>query len=126
VILLLQTVAINVALGGGGLLMYSPVIALGSIGLSLFGALLSAGIGVFFSLRAATVRSVQQMLGGAAFLLLLVPLVGARLVPALGINMRQLNLTMSILSIMAGLAILDATLLLAAIRRFQRSRLVLD
>jgi ABC-2 type transport system permease protein len=126
IILLLQMMAINLMLGSGGILLYSPTIAVGSLVLSLLGALLSAGIGVFLSLRAPTVRSVQQMLGSAALLLLLVPLIGARVLPAVGVNMLSLDQTSTVLSIIVGLAILDAGLLLAAMRRFQRARLILD
>ncbi|MCL4489261.1 MAG: ABC transporter permease [Chloroflexi bacterium] len=126
IMLFLQMVAINVAVTGNGISMYSPMIGLGSLVLSLLGALLPAGIGVFFSLRAPTVRSVQQMLGSTAFLLLLIPLAGARALPAAGVNLASFDPTLTLLSVIAGLAVLDAVLLLAAMRRFERTRLVLD
>ncbi len=125
-ILLLQMVAINLALGNGGVLMFGPTIAVGSLVLSLLGALLPAGLGVFFSLRASTVRSVQQMLGSAGIGLFLIPLVASRVLPALGVNLTQIDQTFNVLAVIIGLAILDAGLLLAAMRRFQRTRLVLD
>ncbi len=125
-ILLLQMVAINLALGNGGVLMFGPTIAVGSLVLSLLSALLPAGLGVFFSLRAFTVRSVQQMLGSAGIGLFLIPLVASRVLPALGVNLTQIDQTFNVLAVIIGLAILDAGLLLAAMRRFQRTRLVLD
>jgi ABC-2 type transport system permease protein len=126
IILLLQMVALNLVLGSGGIMVYSPMIGFSSLALSLLGSLLPAGIGVFFSLGASSVRSVQQMLGSAAFLLLLVPLVGARVLPALGVNPLQIDPTWMILFVIVALAILDTVLLLAAVRRFQRTRLILD
>lgn len=125
-ILLLQMVALNLGLGSAGNLIYGSTIAAGSLVLSLLGSLLSAGIGVFFSLRASSVRSVQQMLGSAGIGLFLIPLVASRVLPALGVNLSQLDQTSTVLSVIIGLAILDAGLLLAAMRRFQRARLILD
>jgi ABC-2 type transport system permease protein len=124
-ILVLQLVALNLGLGAG-IQMYGPTIAAGSLVLSLLGTLLPAGLGAFWSLRASTVRSVQQMLGSAGIGLFLIPLVASRVLPALGVNLSQLDLTSTVFAVISGLAVLDAGLLLVALRRFQRTRLILD
>ncbi len=125
-ILVLQMLAINMVFAGNGILMYSPSIAIGTLVLGLFGSLLPACIGVFFSLHASSVRSVQQWLGSVGIGVLLIPLVGARVLPAAGINVLQLDLGWTTLFITVTLAIVDAVLLIAAMRRFQRTRLILD
>ncbi len=125
-ILLLQLLAINLAFPSGRLMIYSPTIAAASLALSLVGSLLPVGIGVFFSLRASSVRAAQQLLGSAGAGFLLVPLVAYKALPALGVNLLQLDVTSTVVFVIGGLAILDALLLLAAMRRFQRTRLIVD
>lgn len=126
IMLVLQVIALNVAYGNGRLLMYAPSIALGCLVLALLGSLLPAGLGVFFSLRAPSVRSVQQWLGSVSFGVLLIPLAGARVLPAAGINLLQLDINLTVLTIIVLLAILDAVLLVVAMRRFERTHLILD
>ncbi len=125
-IVLLALVSTNIAAGSEGILLYAPTIGLGSIVLILLDAMLAAGIGVLVSLRAPTVRQAQQFLSGLNFLLLLIPLVSSRVLSMWGIALTQANLIRGIVFVIAGLALLNVGLIIAATRRFKRARLILD
>lgn len=74
-------VAINLAYGQHGIVLYdaSAVLAMGVYG--ILGAVWVAAVGVLVSLRAATVRQAQQTLGGVILMVLIVPVGAARLLP---------------------------------------------
>lgn len=130
--LLMALVTVNVVDGQGELLLYPVTTVLSGVVLSLLTATLVASIGIFISLRAATVREVAQKLGFASVALTWIPLLILGLLP----NQLQERLVKSALDsnatqfspivIMIILAVVDAGLLLAALARFKRSRLILD
>ncbi|NLE77765.1 MAG: ABC transporter permease [Chloroflexi bacterium] len=131
VALLLGAVAINVAYHSGGLAFYPGWLAAGALAFSLFTALLASGLGVLFSLRAATVRQAQQALSLAVVALVWVPILAANLLPnewkarlvgALG----SLDLTAVVIVALVVLVGLSVAALLAAQARFRRSRLITD
>ena len=131
---LVSLVMVNVAHWEGQVLFYTPTMALTNVVLSLLLACLVAYLGVLISLRAATVQGAQQTLMSAT----LFPLVFLQMIPLLLLNvvpggraiLKELvaaaNPTQIILIIMTVLAVLDLGLLMAAMARFKRARLILS
>lgn len=132
VLLLISLVTVNVANWDGHILFYKPSILLAALAFSFLIALLTAGAGVLFSLRAATAQEAQQTLMAV---LLIPPMIlqfalfailssesgEARFREVLsGLSFEQV-----ILVIVAFLVALDLGLLLAAMARFKRTRLIL-
>jgi ABC-2 type transport system permease protein len=129
--LLLGLVTVNLAQGQGELLLYPPLISLSGMMLSLLGAGLAAGAGVLVSLRASTLRQAQQTLSIALMLLLFVPVFGVQALPVewrarLARTLMAADVTKIVFIVIVVLTILDIGLLLAAMARFQRTRLILD
>jgi len=127
----LLLVTVNITHGHGQLLLYSPPVAIGIVGLSLLGATLAASAGVLVSLRAATVKQAQQILSMAMMLVAIVPLLGLQALSKqwqgrLAQWIASAGLMRVVLTAMAVLAVLDALLLAAAMARFKRARLILD
>jgi ABC-2 type transport system permease protein len=118
---------VNVVHGGGGFLFFPPVVIGADLALGFLLPLMFAGAGVLASLRAATVQGATQML---MVIFLLPPvLLTMALVMFRGPVMAFLSTldAWQVLAVAAGvLAVLDASLLVAAMARFQRARLVLD
>jgi ABC-2 type transport system permease protein len=131
---LVGLITINLAYGQGGLLMYPAPIGLGILALSFLIATLAAGLGVLVSLRAATVRQAQQIFS-VAFFLLFIPLFAIPMLPeawrAQAINWFMQNsgrITVStvVLAVAGVLLLIDIALVIAAMARFQRARLIID
>jgi ABC-2 type transport system permease protein len=131
VMLTISLVTVNVAHGHGRLLLYSWSFALGAFLCGLLTAGLAASAGVLVSLRAATVRQATQNLSIGIMLCIFVPAFG---IPALPKSWRasllQVAMTLSVPQWIAVLGValvaIDAALLLAAMARFKRARLILD
>lgn len=126
--LILGLVTVNVAKGGGGLLLYPATTAVGALVLSFLGALLASAGGVLVSLRAQTVRQAQQTLSIATMAIFIVPLFGLRALPdeltqRLAAWAGQAGPTTLLLTGLAALAAIDLLLILAARARFQRAKL---
>jgi len=131
-LLVVGVVTANVANWGGHILFYKPSILLADLALSFLVAMLTALAGVLFSLRAATTQQAQQTLMAVllAPLMILqfaaVAIMGsdsgkARLQEVLGaVSFEQI-----ILVIIGVLVVVDLGLLVAAMARFKRARLVL-
>ncbi|MGD8473126.1 MAG: ABC transporter permease [Anaerolineae bacterium] len=122
---LCSLIVVNVAHWQGEILFFSPPIALGSLAMSFLMALLTAGAGVFVSLRVATAQEAAQILTFA----LIIPPMLLQLVPLLFRDQMQqfletVNGPQLLLIVLAALVVLDAAVLLAAVARFQRSRLI--
>ncbi|MDD5466658.1 MAG: ABC transporter permease subunit [Anaerolineales bacterium] len=128
---LLGLITVNLAYGHGELLLYSPLLGAGVLVFSLLGAGLAAGSGILVSLRAPTVRQAQQSLSIVIMLLLFVPVFGIQALPAewkarLAQALATADVSRIILVVAIVLFVLDLGLLLAAMARFQRARLVLE
>ena len=132
VLLLIGLVTVNVANWGGPILFYKPSILLADLGFSFLVAMLTAGAGVLFSLRAATAQEAQQTL--MAVLLIPPMILQFALFAILGSEsgearfrevMASLSFNQVILVIVAVLVVLDVALLMAALVRFKRARLIL-
>jgi ABC-2 type transport system permease protein len=120
-----SAVVINAAHWQGEILFFPWPIALGSLALSLLMALLTAGAGIFVSLKAATAQEASQML---MFGILIPPML-LQVVPLLfREQMKHFLDTVDgpqlLLVVLAVLLVLDMAVLLAAVARFRRSRLI--
>jgi ABC-2 type transport system permease protein len=130
--LLLGTVTVNVANWHGRILLFhDPGSWLGSILAPPLAGLAVASAGVFVSLHAATVRQAQQTLGIALAVLVIGGTFGfSALPPAWKAHLVQIlfgwSLTELVLLGAGVLLVIDAVLVLAAMARFQRAKLVLD
>ena len=132
ILLAIGLVTVNVAHWDGHILFYKPSILLADLALSFLVAMLTAGAGVLFSLRAATAQEAQQTL--MAVLLIPPMILQFGLFAILGsgsgkARLQEVLATLSfeqvILVIVAVLLALDAVLLMAAMSRFKRARLIL-
>ena len=132
-LLAISLVTVNVANWGGPILFYKPSILLADLAFSFLVAMLTAGAGVLFSLRAATAQEAQQTL--MAVLLIPPMILQFALFAILSSEsaegrLREVLATLSfeqvILVIVAVLVVLDVGLLMAAMARFKRARLVLS
>jgi ABC-2 type transport system permease protein len=131
---LLGLVTLNTVHWGGGLLLYPPTVIVADVLCSLLTATLSATMGVFVSLRAATVRQAEQnimaLLAGGSMALLWGPILILRTVPGLEARftelLKRLDLTYFILALLLVLLALDVGFLAASRHRFKRARLILE
>ena len=122
---LVSLIVVNVAHWQGEILFFSPTIALGIVALSVLMATLTAGAGVFVSLKAATAQEASQIL---VFAILIPPML-LQLAPLLFRDQMQqfldtVNGPQLLLIVVGVLVVLDIAVLLAALLRFQRSRLI--
>ena len=133
-LLLVSLVMVNVTQWDGQLLFYTPIMALANVALSLLMASLVASLGVLISLRAATVQEAQQTLMTATLfplvLLQMIPLLLLNVVPDGKALLKDLvaaaDPTQIILIVMTVLVVVDLALLIGAIARFKRARLILS
>ncbi|MEJ2208431.1 MAG: ABC transporter permease [Anaerolineae bacterium] len=122
---LCSAVVVNIAHWQGHILFFTLPIALGSLALSFLMALLTAGLGVFVSLKAATAQEAAQILTFG----MLIPAMLLQVVPLLFRDqmahfLDTVNGPQLLLIVLAVLVVLDAVVLLAAVARFQRPRLI--
>jgi ABC-2 type transport system permease protein len=92
--------------------------------------LLAASAGSLVSLRASTTRQAQQILGFGFLVLVFVPIIIIQLLPRetqanLAATLNSANPTEVVLIIWGVLLVVDVTLLLTAMARFQRARLIM-
>lgn len=127
---LLGLLTVNLGHWDGAVRLYTPLVALGGVGIALLTALFTAAGGCLISLRAATVRQAQQTMG-LMTLLPVLPVLALNVVAA-ATRRRLLDAVVNtsaltaVLICAAVLAALDVALVLAALARFQRAKLVLD
>ena len=125
--LIVGLVTVNVTQWDSGLQFYSVTIALAALGLGFIAATLVASAGVLISLRSSTVQEAQQIL----MVTMLVPplilgVIATLLHEQIARALDSLSSTQVILIIGAILALAAVGLLLAAMARFKRARLILD
>ncbi len=128
-IMVLGLVTLNLAHPGPALLLYPADVAVGSLVFSLLLALLVASLGVLLSLRASSVRQVQQIMSVGVLLLVWVPVLAIRDIPAarqgLAASLSSGEMTLVVLVVGVALVVVDIVLLAMAMARFQRARLSL-
>ena len=122
-------IAINLVIGQGRFLFYSPAVALGGPLMSLLAALLITGVAVLVSMRAGTQRQAQMALYVVSLVLFL-PLLLSQSIPALQAWANDLVLnanTGSFVLVGSLVLLLAAAIALGLARvRFKRSELILD
>jgi ABC-2 type transport system permease protein len=125
--LLVGLITVNLAHGQGHLLIFPAAIGLGTAGLSLLGAGLSAGAGILISLRASTARQAQTTLSILIMLVFFAVVLVLEALPASLLN-TLVTLGTGPLIVIMGLIllVLDAALLVVAMARFRRARLILQ
>lgn len=128
--IIVSLITVNIAFGRAHLIIYTPMTFLAILLLSFLIALLSSGIGVFVSLRASTVRQSQQITGMISLIPIL-PMVVLDLLPdettiGLVTRLNEMNGSTVVLILVGILLTLDLVIIAWTIRRFQRSKLILD
>jgi hypothetical protein len=129
--LVIGLIAVNVAHGENGVILFAPQRFIVTVVLTVLASLLMAGIGVFISLRASTVKQAQQAFGIAIIVLTMGPLL---LFNALSYETRtaligrlgRVGETRIEAYVVAGLVVLSALVIGGALARFKRGKLVLD
>ena len=133
--LLVSLVSLNLTKETPGLVLYPVIVFVVGLGGSALTGFLIAGIGVFVSLRAKSTRAAQQTLGLSMFILLMGFSYGLpALAKALPEETNQAALrwlsTVDLETVAVGfllvLGVVDGVLLALGVRRFQRSRLILE
>ena len=128
-------IGVNLAKDTPGIYLYPPSVFLFGLVGSIVTGLLIAGVGVFISLRASSVREAQQMLVVPMWVFFMAIGFGLpALANVLPESVRQqllrwltmINPTLFGISLLMALAVVDIGLLILGIRRFQRTRLILD
>lgn len=131
IVLLTALISVNLTHPTGKILVYPIEIILAGIGLGILTATAMASIGVIVSLRSPTVKQAAQQLAFVSITLTWIPLLSLSLIPtpvqtnllesANNTNIAQLSLVILFI-----LTVADTGLLLIAMKRFKRSRLILD
>lgn len=129
-VLLVSLVTVNVAVRGGGLLLFSPLLAVSALVFSILISGLSASIGVLVSLRAGSVRQAQQWMS-FGMLILFLPLMLIQFIPrtwleAFGNTLENADPLQTGFWVALVLLLIQSVLLAVAMRMFQRSKLILD
>ena len=131
---LLSLVTLNISNWDGGIALFTPIIALANLGISLLMACFMAGLGVLISLRSATVQSAGMLLMGVAFAPLILLQVAGFVVLQFAsegrVNIDEMiaSFNWGQLFLIAGIVLLIASvaLLWTATVRFRRARLILN
>jgi ABC-2 type transport system permease protein len=131
VIVAVGLISVNVFHGRDEFIFYRPMFLVLTLLVPLLAAGLYAAVGIFISLRAPTVRQAGQTLGMSIVVLLIAPFIVMALLPEAWVgpfldNVAALGTDRLILSLAALMLIFDGMLIMAALRRFRRGRLILD
>ncbi len=127
VLLAMSLVIVNILEWNGEFQFYPPGILLADLGMGLLFTGLMATLGILVSLRSATVQSAQQVL----MMIVVIPIFGLQAIIFLFPMEKtreflgRFNLSQFLLIFLGVLLLVDVGLLLAAMSRFKRSRLIL-
>ncbi len=129
--LIVGLVAVNLTVGSGHIMLYPGWRILATVVLSLLLTILSTGIGVIVSLRAATVRQATQILTIGPLAVFFVIFFGLQSLPAslrsdIGNRLKSMGLSTVAIVVLIALLVLDVLILYIDTARFQRARLILD
>jgi ABC-2 type transport system permease protein len=129
--LLLSLISINLAHRGAGLILFPAPTLIAILALSFLISTFAASLGVLISLRASSLQQAQQRLSMSSMLLFVLPIFALQLLPedltsrlALAAGRADVTTIYAVAAI--GLLLLDTTLIVAALGRFQRARMILD
>jgi len=130
---LVGAITINVAFPSGGLQFYNPGMFFGGLAAVLLIAIFISSIGVFVSLRAATVRQAYQKLSLATMAVWFIPFILIQTFPDKVQSfftdiapILETKLPLIIGGFFGVLIVADVVMLLLAKKRFQRTRLILE
>lgn len=129
IVLAVSVVIANIVIGDGEIRFFPSMLAFADVIISLLFAILVAMLGVLISLRSRTVQAAQQMLFTAVMILQVVPFLLMTVVPDGPAVLRQiLNTDFAQVTIVLILffGIVNVGLVVAALARFQRARLLLS
>jgi ABC-2 type transport system permease protein len=127
-LLLMSLVVVNLLIWNGKFQFYQLSILLADLGLGALFSGLMVTLGILVSLRSATVQSAQQML----MMIIVIPIFGLQAIIFLFPMEKtreflgRFNLNQFLLIFLGILLLVDLGLLLAALSRFKRSRLILN
>ena len=127
-LLLMSLVVVNILMWNGKFQFYPLSILLADLGLGALFSGLMVTLGILVSLRSATVQSAQQIL----MMIIVIPIFGLQaiiyLIPMEKTRefLGRFNLDQFLLIFLGILLLADLGLLLAAMSRFKRSRLILN
>jgi ABC-2 type transport system permease protein len=129
-ILLVSLVTINIAVRGQGLLLFSPLMALGALVFSVLISGLAASIGVLVSLRASSVRQAQQWMS-FGMLVLFLPFMFVQFIPdawleSFGNALIHADPVQIAVWVAVVVLVIQVVLLGIAKGLFKRSKLILD
>jgi len=129
--MLTAAVTINIAHPGAGLRFYPLPFFASAVVISFLAALLFSSLGVLVSLRAETARQAYQRLSVVMIVLWLLPTLGLQFLPesikaSLNSGLQGINLDAVVLGVIAVMLVANVILILAAMAKFQRARLILD
>jgi ABC-2 type transport system permease protein len=129
--LLLSLISINLTHRGAGLILFPAPTLIAILALSFLISTFAASLGVLISLRASSLQQAQQRLSMSSMLLFVLPIFALQLLPedltsrlALAAGRADVTTIYAVAAI--GLLLLDTTLIVAALGRFQRARMILD
>ena len=129
--LVLGLIAVNIAHSETAPILFSAQRLVATIILTVLASLLMAGIGVFISLRASTVKQAQQAFGIAIIVLTMGPLLAFNALSLetrdrLATGVASLGETRIIAYAVAILGLLSVIVIAGALIRFRRGKLALD
>jgi ABC-2 type transport system permease protein len=128
--LIVSLISVNIIAGKGKLLMFSSEGILAMLSLTLLFSLLSSVLGVHISLRSGTVRQAQQTLGLIGMIPILpvvvLPMLPEDFLADLGTYVNRVDGIVLVLIVVGVFAFIDILLTVLAVKRFQRSKLILD
>jgi len=130
-VVLLGFVTAVIAHGKGSILMFSPLRALTGAALGFLAGSITANAGTLVSLRASTVKQAQQTLGIAMMFVFFSPTIIVMTVPkstlkSLKVYLGAFDLKMLVILVIAVLVAVDGALLLWAMARFKRNRMMVE
>jgi ABC-2 type transport system permease protein len=126
---LVAAVTVNLTQPGQGWVFYSPQTYIGCLVLPLLAAGLMAGLGTFVSMRADTVRQASQQLSIGLLVLFVLPIFALQYLPdawreqIVG-RFSDINLQTLLITLAAGWLLVDLVIAAIAIKRFQRTALI--
>ena len=133
VLLVVSLITVNLAHGEGQLMFFQPTILAADLVLSFLVAVLTATLGVLFSLRSSTAQEAQQTLMAVLMVPIILIQVGGVLILGSDSGRERLTEVLAtvsfeqlILVFVAILFVVDLVLLRTVMARFKRSRLVMS
>jgi len=129
--MLTAAATVNIANPGQGVHFYPPSFFAASVAISFLIALLFSSLGMLVSLRAETARQAYQRLSAVMLVLWILPTIGLQFLPQewmvrLFSSLEEGNIHFVLLTAIGVLIAANMGLILAAMKRFQRARLILD